>query len=73
MAIIAEPEYLETGALARGLGVAAETIRWWERSGKITPVARTSTGRMLFTHAQADEIRAWRAAQREAEPPRDAA
>ncbi len=73
MVTIAKPEYLESGAFARSLGVAAETVRWWERSGKITPVARTSSGRMLFTLEQAEDIRAQRAAHYEAAPPRDAA
>jgi len=73
MVAIVEPEYLETGAFARGLDVAVETVRGWERQGKITPFARTSTGRRLFSREQLEEVRAQRSAQHELDAPVDAA
>ena len=49
---------LTSGLAARMAGVAVETIRLWEATGKLTAI-RTATGQRLFTRqAVAEAIRA---------------
>lgn len=45
-----EREYLLTNDAARVLGVAPQTVRMWERSGRLHAV-RTGGGVRLFTRA----------------------
>ncbi len=68
----AEPQFISTGPVARELGVAVETLRLWERTGKIAVARRTSDGRRLYTREDVDRIRRERAA-RLAGSPLDAA
>ena len=51
------PQYVESGEVARSLGVSVETLRYWERVGKIDPPARTTRGTRIFTAAQVESIR----------------
>ncbi len=44
-----EPELFEISAVARQLGVSADTIRQWERRKLIAPPRRTASGMRLFT------------------------
>ncbi len=44
-----EPELYEISAVARQLGVSADTIRQWERRNLIAPPRRTASGKRLFT------------------------
>ncbi len=62
MSVIAEPQYLEIGTVARSLGVASETIRAWERRKLISPPIRTASGKRLFT---SEDVEAMRQAQHE--------
>ena len=43
----AEPPFLLTSEVARVLGVTPETVRHWERVGRL-PAQKTSTGVRLF-------------------------
>lgn len=52
-----EPQFIESGPVARELGIAVETLRLWERTGKIASARRTSGGRRLYTRAEVDRIR----------------
>ena len=49
MAIKNEPLYM-TSELARSIGVAAETIRLWQRKGVLAP-RRTVTGTRVYSEA----------------------
>lgn len=68
-----EPRYMEIGDAARTLGVAVETLRKWERTGKLAPPIRTMGGRRLFDPEVVEELRARRQAQQEGSPPLEAA
>jgi len=52
-----ERELIESGPVARELGVAVETLRLWEKTGKIAPPLRTVGGRRLFTREDVEAIR----------------
>jgi DNA-binding transcriptional MerR regulator len=68
-----EPQYMETGDVARTFGVSVAAVRKWEREGKLaSPPIRTKGGRRLFTAEQVEELRAQRQARQET-PPLDAA
>jgi DNA-binding transcriptional MerR regulator len=60
IATVAEPQFLESGPVARELGVAVETLRFWERTGKIASARRTAGGRRLYTREEVEAIRATR-------------
>ena len=69
-----ERELIESGPVARELGVAVETLRLWERTGKIAPPLRTVGGRRLFTREDVETIRREREARKAlADMPLDAA
>jgi len=69
-----ERELIESGPVARELGVAVETLRMWEMTGKIAPPLRTVGGRRLFTREDIATIRREREAQKAlADMPLDAA
>lgn len=51
----ADPGY-STGMTARQLGVSVDTIRRWEREGKIT-ATRTPGGQRRFSQAEIDRLR----------------
>ncbi len=57
IATVAEPQFLESGPVARELGVAVETLRFWERTGKIACARRTAGGRRLYTREEVERIR----------------
>lgn len=59
-AMVAEPQFLESGPVARELGVAVETLRFWERTGKIACARRTAGGRRLYTREEVERIRSTR-------------
>ncbi len=56
-ATAAEPQFIESGPVARELGIAVETLRLWERTGKIACARRTAGGRRLYTREEVDRIR----------------
>jgi len=64
---------METGDVARALGVATETVRKWERQGIIAPPLRTTGGRRLFSIEQVEKMRAQRQTRMRQNPPRNAA
>ncbi len=57
IATAAEPQFLESGPVARELGIAVETLRFWERTGKIASARRTAGGRRLYTREEVERIR----------------
>jgi DNA-binding transcriptional MerR regulator len=57
IATVAEPQFLESGPVARELGIAVETLRLWERTGKIASARRTAGGRRLYTREEVERIR----------------
>jgi len=59
-----ERELIESGPAARELGVARETLCYWERTGRIAPPFRTANGRRIFTREQIEEIRQAREARK---------
>jgi len=67
IATAAEPQFLESGPVARELGIAVETLRFWERTGKIACARRTAGGRRLYTREEVERIRVTR--QRAQAPP----
>ncbi len=69
IATVAEPQFLESGPVARALGIAVETLRLWERTGKIACARRTAGGRRLYTREEVERIRMIR---QQAQSPRDA-
>ena len=52
---------LTVGDVARALGVAPETIRLWERLGKL-PAQRTASGMRLFRWEDVERMRTERQA-----------
>jgi DNA-binding transcriptional MerR regulator len=48
-------EILTTGEAALAIGVAAETIRHWENTGRL-PCMRTPTGRRVFRVSDVERI-----------------
>ncbi|HEY8602194.1 MAG TPA: MerR family transcriptional regulator [Thermomicrobiales bacterium] len=73
MVAMIEPRYMEIGDAARALGVAVETLRKWEREGKLDPPIRTMGGRRLFDPEVIEELRVQRQARQEAGSPKAAA
>ena len=67
VATLIAPTYLESGQVARTLGVSVEALRAWERRGKISPPLRTASGTRLYTPQQVEEIRQARKARKRAE------
>jgi len=63
VSVAAEPQFLESGPVARELGVAVETLRYWERTGKIVAAQRTAGGHRLYTRAEVERIRQAREAR----------
>jgi excisionase family DNA binding protein len=53
-------DLLTTSDAARQLGIAANTLRVWERTGRL-PAIRTASGVRLFARADVDRIAAERA------------
>ena len=66
VATLTAPQFLESGQVARELGVSVEALRKWERMGSITPAQRTASGTRLYTPEHVEEIRRWREARRNA-------
>lgn len=58
-----ENSVLSVGAAARSGGVAASTLRYYERLGLLVPEARGANGYRLYTTAQVERLRFIRAAQ----------
>ena len=58
---VAEGQFISAGPVARELGIAVETLRQWERTGKIATVRRTTDGRRVFTREEVEAIREARA------------
>jgi len=54
---------ISVGAAARSGGVAASTLRYYERLGLLLPEARAANGYRLYTAAQVERLRFIRAAQ----------
>jgi DNA-binding transcriptional MerR regulator len=69
VATLAAPQFMESGEVARTLGVSVEALRYWEREGIIAPPLRTTGGRRLFTPEQVEEIREAREAKTRAAAP----
>ena len=55
-------EILSTSTAARELSVAAQTVRLWERIGKL-PAVKTTDGRRLFFRSDIEKLKRERAAQ----------
>ena len=51
-------EWLPIGEAARLLGVSVETVRRWERQGRITPARRTLGGQRRFLRDDIAKIKA---------------
>jgi excisionase family DNA binding protein len=51
----AAPQFLTTADVARALGVVPDTVRLWERAGKL-PALRTASGVRLFAHADVQRL-----------------
>ncbi len=73
MTATVERPILEIGDLGRALNVTVDTIRRWERAGKIAPAKRTSSGRRVFTAEDLEVIRATLATRAGGASPPDAA
>ena len=58
------PDFLTVGEVASELGVSADTVRWWERTGRLA-AARTRTGVRLFERRDVDAFAALRARRHE--------
>lgn len=56
----APDDYVQTTEAARIVGVSAETIRAWHRSGKLSAAIVTSSGLRLFARAVVEQKRAER-------------
>ena len=54
---VVAPEVLTPGAAAAQLGISIETLRRWEKAGKITAF-RTPGGQRRFDRAEIDRLRA---------------
>jgi len=63
VATVAELQLLESGPVARELGIAVETLRHWERTGKIACARRTVGGRRLYSREEVERIRRVREAR----------
>ena len=68
----AEPQFISTGPVARELGVAVETLRLWERTGKIAAARRTTDGRRFYDREEVEVIREMRATRQRAQRPSNA-
>lgn len=67
MAVVTHPvtnELLTTADLARIADVVPDTVRVWERAGKITPAFRTPSGISLYRREDAERIAHERATRR---------
>lgn len=54
------PEFMTVGEVARALGVAADTVRWWTRIGRLNAM-RTQTGVRLIERRDVEALAAARA------------
>ena len=54
---VVAPEVLAPGAAAAQLGISIETLRRWEKAGKIAAF-RTPGGQRRFDRAEIDRLRA---------------
>lgn len=59
-----EAQLISAGPVARELGIAVETLRLWERTGKIAPARRTTDGRRLWAREDVERIHQGRAARK---------
>jgi len=59
-----ESQLISAGPVARELGIAVETLRLWERTGKIAPARRTTDGRRLWAREEVEVIRLAREARK---------
>ncbi len=59
-------EILSTSTAARELNVAAQTVRLWERLGKL-PAMKTTDGRRLFFRSDIEKLKRERAARESAQ------
>jgi DNA-binding transcriptional MerR regulator len=50
-------QLLTVGDVARRLGIAAETVRLWERLGKLPVAERTASGMRLWNGADVERLR----------------
>lgn len=55
-------EILSTSVAARELNVSAQTIRLWERTGKL-PARKTTDGRRLFYRSDIEDLKRERASE----------
>lgn len=67
------PPVLEIGDVARALGVTVETVRRWQKQGRIAAPQRTSSGRRIFSPDDLEVMREARAARHSGPRPLDAA
>jgi excisionase family DNA binding protein len=56
-------DFLMTSDAARELGIAKETVLFWERTGKL-PAIRTQNGRRLFRRSDIERLKREREAAR---------
>jgi DNA (cytosine-5)-methyltransferase 1 len=49
-------EYLTVGQAAELLGVSPWTLRYWDRTGKLTPTRHPLSGYRLYRREQLDEL-----------------
>jgi excisionase family DNA binding protein len=54
------PDYMTVGETAKVCDVAADTVRWWDRTGRLK-AARTSSGVRLFARRDVEAYAAERA------------
>jgi DNA-binding transcriptional MerR regulator len=62
---------LRVAELAAATGVGPDTIRYYEKSGLITPPERTASGYRIFPYAEVDRVRFIRDVQRLGVPLRE--
>jgi DNA-binding transcriptional MerR regulator len=67
-----ELELLTTASFAKITDVVPDTVRLWERRGKITPACKTPSGINLYRRADAERIADERRARRAAAAPPEA-
>lgn len=65
------PRGLRVAELAAATGVGPDTIRYYEKSGLITPPERTASGYRTFPYAEVDRVRFIRDVQRLGVPLRE--
>ena len=53
-------EYMTVGDVAKELAVAGETVRWWNRTGRL-PAIRTCSGMRLIERRDVEALRLARA------------